>query len=166
MEKLRIRLAGPHDHARVIAVVDQWWGGRSMADMLPRLFFEHFGDTSYVAEQPQDREAPALRAFLVGLRSQSRPGEAYIHFVGVDPGARKQGLARALYGRFFDAARAAQCTSVRCVTSPANKLSIAYHRAMGFELVTGDAELDGVTVHTNYDGRGASRVLFTRSLAR
>jgi hypothetical protein len=26
----------------VIAVIDEWWGGRPMAGMLPRLFFDHF----------------------------------------------------------------------------------------------------------------------------
>jgi hypothetical protein len=42
----RIRPLRPSDHARVIAVIaviaviDEWWGGRSMAQMLPRLFFE------------------------------------------------------------------------------------------------------------------------------
>jgi hypothetical protein len=39
----RIRPLRPSDHARVIAVIaviDEWWGGRPMAQMLPRLFFE------------------------------------------------------------------------------------------------------------------------------
>ena len=30
----RIRALRPSDHARVIAVIDQWWGGRPMAQML------------------------------------------------------------------------------------------------------------------------------------
>ena len=39
----RIRPLRPSDHAPVIAVIDEWWGGRPMAQMLPRLFFDHFG---------------------------------------------------------------------------------------------------------------------------
>jgi hypothetical protein len=35
----------------VISVIDQWWGGRQMADKLPRLFREHFTDTSFAARQ-------------------------------------------------------------------------------------------------------------------
>jgi len=35
----------------VISVIDQWWGGRQMADKLPRLFFEHFTDTGFAARQ-------------------------------------------------------------------------------------------------------------------
>jgi hypothetical protein len=42
---IRIRLAEPSDHARVIAVLDEWWGGRRMVDMLPKLFFVHFRET-------------------------------------------------------------------------------------------------------------------------
>ena len=51
----------------MIAVIDGWWGGRPMADMLPRLFFEHFTDTSFAAERDG-----RLTGFLVGFVSQSR----------------------------------------------------------------------------------------------
>jgi predicted GNAT superfamily acetyltransferase len=79
----RIRPLRPSDHAPVIAVIDEWWGGRRMAQMLPRLFFDHFADTSFAA----DRDG-VLTGFLVGFVSPAQPGEAYIHFVGVDPGER------------------------------------------------------------------------------
>ena len=36
------------------------------------------------------------RRFLAGFISQSRPGEAYIHFAGVDPAERVNGLGRLL----------------------------------------------------------------------
>ena len=72
-----------------------------------------------------------------------------MHFVGVDPGRRGSGLGRALYERFFDAV--APRSTVRAVTSPANERSIAFHRAIGFEVET---------VAEDYDGRGAARVLF------
>src|SRR6478736_1642027 len=42
----RIRPLRPSDHARVIAVIDEWRSGRPMAQMLPRLFFDHFTDSS------------------------------------------------------------------------------------------------------------------------
>ena len=47
----RIRHLSLADYAPVISVIDQWWGGRPMAGMLPRLFFEHFTDTSFAAER-------------------------------------------------------------------------------------------------------------------
>jgi hypothetical protein len=45
-----IRPIRPSDYRPVIAVIDDWWGGRHMADKLPRLFFEHFTDTCFAAE--------------------------------------------------------------------------------------------------------------------
>ena len=155
----RIRPLRPSDHDPVIAVIDEWWGGRPMAQMLPRLFFDHFTDTSFAA----DRDG-ALAGFLVGFVSPAQPGEAYIHFVGVDPGERSQGLGRRLYGAFFDAARARRCTRVRAVTSPVNTGSVAFHRRMGFRLEPGDAHVGDVPVATGYDGPGQDRVRFVRDL--
>ena len=113
---MEIRHAQPADYGRVISRVNAWWGGREIAPMLPRLFFVHFEGTSYVV----DREDGQLAAFLIGFQSQSDPHEAYIHFVGVAPEQRGEGLGRRLYERFFEDALADGRTVVRCVTSPAN----------------------------------------------
>ena len=142
MEPL-IRPLEPADYGRVIAVVDEWWGGRAMAAMLPKLFFVHFAGTSFAAE-----EEGRLLGFLCGFRSQTFADEAYVHFVGVDPATRGRGIARALYERFFDAV--APRRLVRAVTSPVNEASVAFHRAIGFEVDR---------IDESYDGRGESRVL-------
>ena len=138
-----IRPAEPADYGRVIAVIDEWWGGRQMTAMLPKLFFVHFHDTSFVAE-----DDGALAGFLCGFRSQTFEDEAYVHFVGVDPAQRGSGLGRELYQRFFDAV--APRSVVRAVTAPVNERSVAFHRAVGFEVDRVDED---------YDGRGQSRVL-------
>jgi ribosomal protein S18 acetylase RimI-like enzyme len=143
-----IRHAEPADYASVIGVIDDWWGGRSMAAMLPKLFFVHFRDTSFVAE-----EDGRVVAFLCGFRSQTHDDEAYIHFVGVDPSQRGSGVGRALYERFF--AAVAPRTTVRAVTSPLNERSLAFHRALGFDVEQVDEE---------YDGRGEARVLLKKNL--
>jgi predicted GNAT superfamily acetyltransferase len=155
----RIRPLRPSDFAPVIAVIDEWWGGRTMAPMLPRLFFDHFTDTSFAADQDG-----ALAGFLVGFISQSQPGTAYIHFVGVDPGERGHGVGRRLYGTFFDAVWAKGCTRVRAVTSPVNTGSVAFHRRMGFRLEPGDVQVHGNPVAAGYDGPGQDRVRFVRDL--
>lgn len=147
---IAIRAAEPGDHARVLAVVDEWWGGRRMVDMLPRLFFVHFRDTSFVAERDGE-----LAGFLVGLLSQSEPQAAYVHFAGVSPAERGTGLGRELYERFFAVARAAGRTRVSCVTSTANTGSVAFHTAIGFE--PSEPQL-------GYDGPGEDRIVLTRSL--
>jgi len=156
---MQIRQARPHDHARVMAVINEWWGGRPVGAMLPRLFFEHFCDTSFAAERDG-----ALAGFLAGFLSQSRPGEAYIHFVGVHPAVRGAGLGRMLYDAFFAAAAARGATVVRAVTAPVNRGSVEFHRRMGFRLEPGDLEVDGIPVTAGYDGRGNDRVRFVKSL--
>jgi ribosomal protein S18 acetylase RimI-like enzyme len=143
-----IRHAEPADYAEVIGVIDEWWGGRSMAAMLPKLFFVHFRDTSFVAEADG-----SIEGFLCGFRSQTFPDEAYIHFVGVAPEKRGDGLGRELYERFY--ASVAPRGVVRAVTSPVNERSVAFHRALGFEVER---------VNENYDGRGESRVLLRKLL--
>ena len=145
---LNIRHAEPDDYGRVVAVIDEWWGGRAMAAMLPKLFFVHFRDTSFVAE-----DDGALAGFLCGFRSQTFPDEAYIHFVGVDPAHAGSGVGRALYERFF--AAVAPRTIVRAVTSPVNERSVAFHQALGFEVERIDPA---------YDGAGEPRVLLVKRL--
>lgn len=156
---IAIRHAEPGDYPALIGVVDAWWGGRRMADMLPRLFFVHFRPTSFVAE-----EGGRVIGFVAGFRSQTDPAQAYIHFVGVDPAWRAAGVGRALYERFFAAARALGATEVRAVTSPANRGSVVFHRAMGFDVLPGEAEEGGVPYTPDYDGPGEPRVRLRRAL--
>lgn len=159
MEEVTIRHAVPADYPRVIAVLDQWWGGRRMADMLPKLFFVHFHPTCFIAESGGE-----LLGFLVGFVSPTFADEAYIHFVGVHPEQRSRALGRLLYERFFAAVQQAGVRTVRSVTSPVNKGSIAFHRRLGFQMLPGDQVIDGVPVAEGYDGPGEDRVLFSRSL--
>jgi ribosomal protein S18 acetylase RimI-like enzyme len=146
-----IRHAKPSDYGRVIGRINVWWSERDMAPMLPKLFFIHFEGTSFVAED----EHGELRGFVCGFLSQTADDEAYIHFVGVDPEAREDGLGRKLYQQFFDEVRAQGRSVVRCVTSPANERSVAFHEALGFEV-------DRVV--EDYDGPGEDRVLLVKRL--
>jgi predicted GNAT superfamily acetyltransferase len=121
-----------------------------MVDMLPKLFFVHFRETSFVAERDGE-----LAGFLVGFLSQSASEEAYVHFVGVSPAERGAGLGRELYERFFAAARAGGRTSVSCVTSPLNTGSLTFHASIGFDASPPEA---------GYDGPGEDRVVLTRNI--
>lgn len=121
-----------------------------MAPMLPKLFFLHFDGTSFVAEEGDD-----LAGFLCGFLSQTDETEAYIHFMGVSPERRGEGIGRMLYEHFFGEVRAHGRTTVRCVTSPANQESVAFHEALGF-VVDRVAE--------DYDGPGEDRVLLLKRL--
>ena len=148
---LSIRRAKPSDYGRVIGRVNVWWGGRAMAPMLPRLFFLHFEGTSFVAEDVDDD----LAGFVCGFLSQTDPEEAYIHFVGVSPEHRGAGVGRTLYERFFAEVLGEGRSVIRCVTSPANEESVAFHEALGFQV-------DRVV--EDYDGPGEDRVLLLKRL--
>ena len=146
---MKTRTVVEGDYFKVMDVLNDWWEGRQMTHLLPRLFFEHFQTTSFIVE-----DDGALAAFLIGFVSQTRPNEAYIHFVGVRPELRKSGLARQLYQRFFTAVRNMGCNTVRCITSPVNEDSVSFHTRMGFS----------VSVGTDYAGSGQDRILFSKNI--
>jgi len=166
-----VRHPVPEDHPHVQEALTDWWGGLGgdagalqRRLLVPRLFLQHFSGTSFVVEGP-DR---SLRAFLVGFLSQTEPETAYIHFVGVCPDSRRSGLGSTLYRDFFDLVRGHGRSRVRCITSPSNHDSLAYHARMGFRTELGDSTDDGsgqdVPTHTDYDGPGLDRVSFVRRI--
>jgi ribosomal protein S18 acetylase RimI-like enzyme len=159
MNDIMIRNAEPSDYQPVISVLNDWWGGRNMRDMLPQLFFVHFRDTSFVAEQEGK-----IIGFLIGFLSQTFSDQAYIHFIGIHPEHRRTGVGRSLYGQFFRAIEIHGRRVVRCVTSPVNKGSIAFHLRMGFVIEPGEFEVEGIGVFKDYDGPDGDRVVFTKRL--
>lgn len=150
------------DHSRLITQIDEWWGGRKVHALLPRLWFQHFTATSWVAEDADGRPV----GFLIGFISPDRPGEGYIHMVGVSPNHRRAGLGRTLYERFFDDVRERGVHRVTAVTWPGNRASVAFHRAMGFTPSDGPGtqNLYGTPAIADYDADGDDRVLFSRAL--
>jgi len=159
MKGIRIRHVETSDYPFIISEVNEWWGGRNMADMLPKLFFVHFRQTSFVAEHGGN-----IVGFLVGFVSQTFSNEAYIHFAGVHPEFRKKGLGCALYDRFIEDVKKIGCNLVRCVTSPINKGSVSFHLSMGFSIEPSKKDIEGIPVAENYDGKGGDRVLFYKTL--
>lgn len=152
---MKFRNLKSSDHKEIISILNDWWGGRKMDDMLPKLFFVHFNQTSFVAE-----EHGKLIGFIIGFKSQTYSNEAYVHFVGVSPEYRSRGVGRSLYKLFIEVVQDMGCNVVRCVTSPVNKTSIIFHTELGFEIEQGDTTIDGISMFQNYDGSGGDRVLF------
>jgi len=152
---LSFRRPIPDDWARVMAVMPAWWDGRDLRGLLPRVFFEHFRGTSLVVEH-EDR----LLGFLIGFCCPDHGDEAYVYFVAVDPAWRRAGLGRDLYRRFFALARAEGRRVVRADTVPANRPSVAFHRALGFTILPGDGEVDGLPVAVGGGPQGADLVRF------
>lgn len=156
---LTLRYSQPADHARIIAVLKRWWDGRDLTGMLPKLFLDHFCDTSFVVEKED-----LLVAFLVAFLSPARPDEGYIHFAGVHPEYRGMGIGAHLYQGFFDICRADGRKTVRACTSPVNIGSVRFHKRMGFTLSKGNARIDGLAVTLDYNRPDDPKVLFERAL--
>jgi len=156
---MNIRQLQEADYETIIEAIDDWFDGRQLSHLLPRLFFIHFRPTSFAIE-----ENGRVIGFLAGFVSQTYPEQAYIHFVGIEANYRGRGLGRQLYSTFFETVRRLGCTTVRCITSPVNSGSIAFHTRMGFRIERSNGERHGVPCMTNYELKGADRVLFVRSL--
>ena len=149
------------DHARIVRQVDDWWGGRRLHDLLPRLWFQHFTGTSWIVE---DGDTPV--GFLVGFISPDHPEAAYIHMVGVNPNLRRTGLASQLYGRFIADVAGRGVRRVHAITWPGNRISVGFHTAMGFVPSTGPGtqNMYGTVAYPDYDYPGEDRVAFTKEL--
>ena len=163
-----IRPARESDFESVSLAIQRWWtlpgfdteaAARERAALVPRLWLQHFASTSLVAE----RDA-RLSGFLIGFLSPDHPRDGYIHFVGVAPDERRTSLGRALYKRFFVVCRNANRGFVRCVTTPTNTVSIAFHQHMGFEIEPGSLEVGNVRAKSDYDGPGVHRIAFIKAL--
>jgi ribosomal protein S18 acetylase RimI-like enzyme len=162
VDGLTFRRPTADDHPRIVANVDEWWGGRPLRSLLPRLWLEHFTGTSWIAERADGR----LAGFIVGFISPDDPTTAYAHMIGSDPNLRRAGIGRALYERFFADAREAGRTSVTAITWPANRLSLAFHKAIGFE-VQRDADsrnLYGTPSQAGYDFEREDRAILVRAI--
>jgi ribosomal protein S18 acetylase RimI-like enzyme len=149
------------DHPRLIGQVDDWWGGgRKIQPLFPRLWFQHFSGTSWVAEDAGGK----LVGFLVGFISPDHPGEAYVHLVATSPNHRRSRLGRRLYEQFFEDVQGRGVRRVSAVTWPGNRVSVAFHRAMGFVPSEGaEAQnLYGTPAFPDYDGEGDDRVVFMK----
>jgi ribosomal protein S18 acetylase RimI-like enzyme len=160
--EVRFRRPVDADHARIVELVDEWWGGRHMRALLPRLWFQHFTGTSWIAEG----EDGTLLGFLVGFVSPDHPDEGYAHMIATSPNGRRRGLGRALYERFFADVRAAGGRRVRAITWPGNRVSVDFHRRLGFRPDDGPGTtgIYGVPAHPDYDGDGQDRAVLIREL--
>lgn len=145
------------DYDLIISNLNEWWGGRNMTDMLPRLFFKHFNNTSFIVKEDND----SIIGFIVGFVSQTEKTKAYVHFIGVKPDKRGKNVGKKLYERFFLTVDSLGVNNVECVTSIKNVNSIEFHKRIGFTIIEGDSiDTNGISYHKNYDGQNEDRVLF------
>jgi predicted GNAT superfamily acetyltransferase len=162
VQGIRFRRPTEADYPAISRVIDDWWGGRRMDVLLPRLWLQHFTGTSWLAETDDGR----LAGFLIGFLSPDQPDVAYCHMIATNPNLRLHGVGRALYERFFAEGRAAGRQRVVAVTWPANRASLAFHRALGFdvEVGRGSQNLYGTPAQAGYDFDREDRAILVRSI--
>jgi GNAT superfamily N-acetyltransferase len=150
------------DHRRLVAVVDDWWGGRQLAHLLPRLWLQFFTGTSWIAETPDG----TLAGFLIGFVSPDDPTVGYVHMIATNPNRRKHGLGRELYQRYCDDVAARGVREVRAITWAGNRVSIAFHTSIGFRVDDGPGtqRLYSTTAYPDYEGDGRDMVVFRKPL--
>jgi predicted GNAT superfamily acetyltransferase len=159
---LTFRRPSEADYPTMVRVINDWWGGRNMDILLPRLWLQHFTGTSWLAETDDGK----LAGFLVGFHSPDKPDVAYCRLIATNPNQRLHGLGRALYDHFFEDARRAGRHEIRAITWPGNRTSIAFHRALGFEVEVGPGSqnLYGTPAQSGYDFDREDRTILVRKI--
>jgi ribosomal protein S18 acetylase RimI-like enzyme len=159
------------DHARLVGVIDEWWGGRRMRARLPRLWLRHFATTSWIAEIAGGADNGRLAGFLVGFVGPDDPEVASIHLLAVDPNLRRRAVGRTLVERFCSDVGTRGARRVESLVRPDERPAVAFARALGFDPVVRDAgswiaarPLYGVPAFEDWDGPGEDRALLVRNV--
>lgn len=152
----------PDDYATILEEHASFWGERDLRPAHHPVLVRELAETS-VALREEGRLVGYLFGFVVppgasgGLgppRSKDLPGVGYVHLVGVRDSHRRRGLATRLWGEFEGLARARGASSLKAITTPANEMSIGFHRSMGMAMEQ----------VADYAGPGQDRIVFSRSL--
>lgn len=166
---IRLRRPTEADYRIIAAVVDDWWDGKVLHGLLPRLWFRHFAGTSWIAEiaDPRTRAGvPTVAGFLIGFVSPADPAIGVIHALGVDPRWRRIGVGKALVGAFAVDASTAGATILETLIWPGNRRSLPFLAALGFGP---DPDPDarpiyGIPAIEGYDFGTEDRARFTRGV--
>lgn len=145
-DTMNIRNVTTDDYERLSDVVNEWGARTNIFQIVPRLFFEHFQPTSFVIELHGE-----TIGLVIGFISQTDDKQAYVHFIGINPNFRQQGIGRQLYKHFFKTVRNKGCNEILCITTPLNRTSIAFHEALGFQ----------ASKMKDYNGPGEDRITFS-----
>lgn len=147
------------DFDQILIEFSQFWEhDRTLALHHPTIIYE-FGNSAFVI-----KDGDKVLAYLMGFLSQTEK-VGYVHLLAVRQGYRRQGLARQLYEHFTQYALEHGCTKLKAITSPVNKLSIAFHKSIGMKLI-GDDIVDGIPVVKDYSGPGKDRVVFMKNIGQ
>jgi L-amino acid N-acyltransferase YncA len=135
---------------------DFWENERTKSLHNPILLYE-FGNSAFVA-----KERDKVVGYIFGFISQTEP-IGYVKFIGVRRSHQKMGIGRRIYKHFAGFAKSKGCQELKAITSPANKVSVAFHKSIGMQPL-GEPNEEGVPVVKNYSGPGIDRVVFKKKI--
>ena len=119
------------------------------------LYAELFSSTCPVVLD-NDRVAGVIIAF----RSQTHPDDIYIQDVMIHPRYRRQGIASLLLDDIRRQATVWGCKRLYLTSEPENTAAHAAWLSRGFTNVPGDQIVNGVSVISDYKGRGKHRAVY------
>ncbi len=154
---MEIALCSKADFDQILRDVADFWGDERTLSIHHPMFLYEFGNSAFVM-----KEGELVVGYLFGVLSQTAT-VAYVHLLSVRRTHQRQGIARRLYEHFIEFARENGCEEVKSITSPTNKVSVAFHRRMGMKLL-GEQGDEGVPVIKNYSGPGIHRVIFHKQI--
>jgi GNAT superfamily N-acetyltransferase len=154
---MEITLCTKADFDQILNDFVDFWGDERTKSLHHCSMLYEFGNSAWVI-----KEGDKVVAYLFGFLSQTAP-VAYVKFVGVRRSYRKIGLSRRLYDHFIEFGRAHGCQELKAITSPGNKLSIAFHSSIGMELL-GEPDETGLPIIRSYGGPGIHRVVFRKKI--
>ncbi|HEX3012725.1 MAG TPA: GNAT family N-acetyltransferase [Methanobacterium sp.] len=145
------------DFNQILLHIKEFWGSDRTLHLHHPILINEFGNTAFTF-----KEGNTVCAYLFGFYSQTHP-IAYVHLIAVRNNYRRLGLGRRLYEHFIECAREKHCLKVKAITKPTNFESIVFHKSIGMEL-TGNSEINGVSVVLDYSGPGEHRVVFIKDI--
>jgi ribosomal protein S18 acetylase RimI-like enzyme len=154
---MEISICTQQDYHQILDELSEFWDGRDTRHLHHPFLIHEFGNSAFVI-----RDGLRVAAYLFGFVSQTEP-VGYVHTVAVRASARRQHLAQHLFVHFVEFARRHGCRHVKAITTASNSGSIAFHKGLGMKLL-GEPNTDGIPIVPDYAGRGASRVVFWKSI--
>jgi GNAT superfamily N-acetyltransferase len=154
---MEITLCTKSDFDQIITDFVDFWGDERTKSLHNPILLYEFGNSAFVA-----KEGDKVAGYLFGFISQTEP-VGYIKFIGVRQSYQKRGIGKRLYEHFARFAKGKGCKELKAITSPSNKVSIAFHKSIGMKL-SGEPNEEGIPVVRDYSGPGIDRVVFKKKI--
>jgi len=154
---MEITLCTKSDWDQIIGDFVDFWGDERTKSLHNPILLYEFGNSAFVM-----KEGEKVVGYLFGFISQTEP-VGYVKFIGVRQSHQKRGIGRKLYERFARFAEEKGCKELKAITSPTNKVSVAFHKSIGMKML-GVPNEEGVPVVKDYSGPGIDRVVFRKKI--